>query len=77
MATIRDHYPLPITDHVIEWVAGAEAYNFLDGFSGYNQICCWESWWVCECSIHGVCERMMKRELRELARDKKNTKFYY
>ena len=37
-ATIRDHYPLPITDHVIERVAGAEAYNFLDGFSGYNQI---------------------------------------
>ena len=37
-ATIRDHYPLPITDHVIERVAGAEAYSFLDGFSGYNQI---------------------------------------
>ena len=37
-ATIRDHYPLPITDHVIERVAGAEAYSFLDGFSGYNQL---------------------------------------
>ena len=36
--TIRDHYPLPITDHVIERVAGAEAYSFLDGFSGHNQI---------------------------------------
>ena len=37
-ATIRDHYPLPITDHVIERVAGEEAYSFLDGFSRYNQI---------------------------------------
>ena len=37
-ATIRDHYPLPIIDHVLERVAGAEAYSFLDGFSGYNQL---------------------------------------
>src|SRR5271170_6870742 len=37
-ATIRDNYPLPITDHVIERVAGKEAYSFLDGFSGYNQV---------------------------------------
>ena len=36
--TIRDHYPLPITDHVIERVARAEAYSFLDGFFGYNQV---------------------------------------
>ena len=36
--TICDHYPLPITDHVIERVAGAEAYSFLDGFSDYNQL---------------------------------------
>ncbi|MCO5548151.1 hypothetical protein L7F22_001609 [Adiantum nelumboides] len=37
-ATIRDNYPLPITDHVIERVAGRETYSFLDGFSGYNQL---------------------------------------
>ena len=37
-ATVRDHYPLPITDHVLEQVAGKEAYSFLDGFSGYNQL---------------------------------------
>ena len=37
-ATIRDNYPLPITDHVIERVASKEAYSFLDGFSGYNQV---------------------------------------
>ena len=36
--TIRDNYPLPITDHVIERVAGVEAYSFLGGFSGYNQV---------------------------------------
>ena len=36
--TIRDHYPLPIIDHVIKHVAGAEAYSFLDGFSRYIQI---------------------------------------
>ena len=37
-ATIRDHYPLPIIDHVLEWVAGKQAYSFLDGFLGYNQV---------------------------------------
>ena len=37
-ATIRDHYPLPIIDHVLERVAGKKAYSFLDGFSGYNQV---------------------------------------
>ncbi|MCO5581697.1 hypothetical protein L7F22_035586 [Adiantum nelumboides] len=37
-ATIKDNYPLPITDHVIERVVGREAYSFLDGFSGYNQL---------------------------------------
>ena len=36
--TIRHHYPLPIIDHVIERVTGVEAYSFLDGLSGYNQI---------------------------------------
>ena len=37
-ATIRDSYPLPITEHVLERVAEKEAYSFLDGFSGYNQV---------------------------------------
>ncbi|MCO5598326.1 hypothetical protein L7F22_052419 [Adiantum nelumboides] len=37
-ATIRDNYSLPITDHVIERVASREAYSFLDGFLGYNQL---------------------------------------
>ncbi|MCO5551478.1 hypothetical protein L7F22_004982 [Adiantum nelumboides] len=37
-ATRRDHYPLPYSKHVLERVAGKEAYSFLDGYSGYNQI---------------------------------------
>ncbi|MCO5568797.1 hypothetical protein L7F22_022497 [Adiantum nelumboides] len=36
--TIWDNYPLPITDHVIERVAGREAYSFPDGFFEYNQL---------------------------------------
>ena len=37
-ATIRDNYPLLIAKHVIERVAGKEAYSFLDGFLGYNHV---------------------------------------
>ena len=37
-ATIRDNYPLPIIDHVIERVAEKQAFRFLDGFLGYNQL---------------------------------------
>ncbi|MCO5559260.1 hypothetical protein L7F22_012855 [Adiantum nelumboides] len=37
-ATIRDNYSLPIIEHVLEKVAEKEAYSFLDGFSGYNQL---------------------------------------
>ena len=36
--TIRDNYPLPIIEHVLERVARKEAYSFLDGFSRYNQV---------------------------------------
>ena len=36
--TIRDCYPLPITKHVLERVIEKEAYSFLDGFLGYNQV---------------------------------------
>ena len=30
-ATITNHYPLPIIDHVLERVARKQAYSFLDG----------------------------------------------
>ena len=36
--TIKDHYPLPYTESILERLAGHEAYSFLDGFNGYNQI---------------------------------------
>jgi hypothetical protein len=36
--TITDAFPLPFMDGVFNTVAGNEMYNFLDGFSGYNQI---------------------------------------
>ena len=38
VVTIRDNYPFPITDHVIERVARKEAYSFLDGFFGLKQV---------------------------------------
>ncbi|MCO5573038.1 hypothetical protein L7F22_026803 [Adiantum nelumboides] len=38
-ATIPDSFPLPFLDSILEDVAGHEMYSFLDGFSGYNQIC--------------------------------------
>ena len=37
-ATICKNYPLPNTDHVLEQVAGKQAYSFLDEFLSYNQI---------------------------------------
>ena len=37
-ATSQDHYPLPITDHVLERVAGEKSNSFFDGFSRYNQL---------------------------------------
>ena len=37
-ATIKDIYLVPYIEHLLERVVGAEDYNFIDGFSGYNQI---------------------------------------
>lgn len=37
--TIKDPFPIPFTDNILEEVAGHEIYSFLDGFFGYNQIC--------------------------------------
>ena len=41
-ATIRDNYPLPITDHVLERVAGKQAYHF---WMDFPAIINWESQW--------------------------------
>ena len=37
-ATVTDVFPLPFTDGVLDTVARHKVYNFLDGFSCYNQI---------------------------------------
>ncbi|XP_075504603.1 uncharacterized protein LOC142542039 [Primulina tabacum] len=37
-ATLKDHFPLPFIDQMLERLAGHEFYCFLDGYSGYNQI---------------------------------------
>ncbi|KAL3678283.1 hypothetical protein R1sor_021239 [Riccia sorocarpa] len=36
--TVKDPYPLPFIDDILDKVAGKEAYTFMDGFSGYNQV---------------------------------------
>ena len=37
-ATLKDHFPLPFIDQVLDTLAGKKLVSFLDGFSGYNQI---------------------------------------
>ncbi|KAH9295191.1 hypothetical protein KI387_038889, partial [Taxus chinensis] len=37
-ASLKDNYPLPIMDQVLQAVTGSEMLSMLDGFSGYNQI---------------------------------------
>jgi hypothetical protein len=34
----KDNYPTPFIDQIIDECAGCEAFSFMDGFSGYNQI---------------------------------------
>ena len=36
--TLKDHFPLPFIDQVLDTLAGKKLVSFLDGFSGYNQI---------------------------------------
>jgi hypothetical protein len=37
-SSLKDNYPLPKMDHVLEKVVGANIISMIDGFSGYNQI---------------------------------------
>ena len=37
-ATIKDHFPLPFIDQMLDRLAGHPHFFFLDGYSGYNQI---------------------------------------
>lgn len=35
---MKDNYPLPVMDHVLQDVTGVEMMSMLDGFLGYNQV---------------------------------------
>jgi hypothetical protein len=37
-ASIKDHFPLPNMEMILQRVAGSQMMSLLDGFSGYNQI---------------------------------------
>jgi hypothetical protein len=37
-ACTKDNYPTPFIDQIIDECTGCEAFSFMDGFSGYNQI---------------------------------------
>lgn len=37
-ASLKDNYPLPNMDQLLQQVSGANILSMLDGFSGYNQI---------------------------------------
>jgi hypothetical protein len=36
--TLKDYFPLPFIDQVLDTLSGKQYFSFLDGFSGYNQI---------------------------------------
>ena len=35
-ASLKDNYPLPKMDHILQRVVGSRRISLLDGFSGYN-----------------------------------------
>lgn len=35
----KDEFPLPNIDTLVDATAGHQMFSFMDGFSGYNQIC--------------------------------------
>ena len=37
-APLKDNYPLPKMDHILQKVVGSKRISLLDGFSGYNQV---------------------------------------
>jgi hypothetical protein len=36
--SLKDHYPLPKMDYILQKVVGFQKMSSLDGFSGYNNI---------------------------------------
>jgi len=37
-ASLKDNFPFPTMEQILQSVAGSELMSFLDGFSGYNQV---------------------------------------
>ena len=37
-ASLKDNYPLPKIEHILQRVVGSKKISLLDGFSGYNQV---------------------------------------
>ena len=37
-ASLKENYPLPKMDHILQRVVGSRRISLLDGFSGYNQV---------------------------------------
>ena len=37
-SSLKDNYPLPNIEKVLQQVVGAQRMSMVDGFSGYNQI---------------------------------------
>jgi hypothetical protein len=35
-ATLKDYFPLPFIDQVLDTLSGKKYFSFLDGYSGYN-----------------------------------------
>ena len=36
--SLKDNYPLPKMDHILQRVVGSQRMSMLDDFSGYNQV---------------------------------------
>ncbi|KAH9310023.1 hypothetical protein KI387_037934, partial [Taxus chinensis] len=37
-ASLKDNYPIPMMDQVLQAITGSEMLSMPDGFSGYNQV---------------------------------------
>jgi hypothetical protein len=37
-ATLKDYFPLPFIDQVLDTLSGKKYFSFLDGYNGYNYI---------------------------------------
>jgi len=37
-AFLKDKFPTPFIDHILDECMGSEIFLFMDGFSGYNKI---------------------------------------